>query len=131
MKHFFIEAIVFGPTSNIISFFSILSISLFLPILSRLFATTTSVGHVILQLNFLDFSRISIINWQQSFTQIDLPKGVTSGLVEAERLLGSEPKISFNYFSAGDVVRHPLVASIIEAYDKESKRKLNSVKLDN
>ena len=51
-------------------------------------------------------------------SQIDLPKGATSGLVEAERLLSSEPKISFNYFSAGDVVRHPLVASIIEAYDK-------------
>ncbi len=63
-------------------------------------------------------------------SQIDLPKGATSGLVEAERLLSSEPKISFNYFSAGDVVRHPLVASIIEAYDKDSKRKLNSVKLD-
>ncbi len=63
-------------------------------------------------------------------SQIDLPKGTTSGLVEAERLLGSKPKISFNYFSARDVVRHPLVASIIEAYDEDSKRKLNSVKLD-
>ena len=63
-------------------------------------------------------------------SQIDLPKGATSGLVEAERLLSSEPKISFNYFSSSDVVRHPLVASIIEAYDKDSKRKLNSLKLD-
>ncbi len=63
-------------------------------------------------------------------SQIDLPKGTTSGLVEAERLLSSKPKISFNYFSARDVVRHPLVASIIEAYDEDSKRKLNSVKLD-
>ncbi len=63
-------------------------------------------------------------------SQIDLPKGATSGLIEAERLLSSEPKISFNYFSARDVVRHPLVASIIEAYDEDSKRKLNSVKLE-
>ena len=63
-------------------------------------------------------------------SQIDLPKGATSGLVEAERLLSSTPKISFNYFSASDVVRHPLVATIIEAYDKESERKFNSVKLD-
>ena len=63
-------------------------------------------------------------------SQIDLPKGATSGLIEAERLLNSEPKISFNYFSANDVVRHSLVASIIKAYDRESKRKLNSVKLD-
>ena len=63
-------------------------------------------------------------------SQIDLPKGAISGLIEAERLLGSKSKISFNYFSARDVVRHPLVASIIEAYDEDSKRKLNSVKLD-
>ncbi|MCH1411807.1 MAG: PhoH family protein [Rhodobacteraceae bacterium] len=63
-------------------------------------------------------------------SQIDLPKGALSGLVEAERLLSSEQKISFNYFSARDVVRHPLVASIIEAYDADSKKKLNSLKLD-
>ena len=63
-------------------------------------------------------------------SQIDLPKGATSGLIEAERLLSSAPKIGFNYFSARDVVRHPLVASIIEAYDEDSRRKLNSVKLE-
>ena len=63
-------------------------------------------------------------------SQIDLPKGATSGLIEAERLLSSEPKICFNYFSARDVVRHPLVASIIEAYDEDSRRKLSSVKLE-
>ena len=63
-------------------------------------------------------------------SQIDLPKGATSGLIEAERLLSSEPKISFNYFSARDVVRHPLVASIIEAYEEDSGKKLNSVKLE-
>jgi len=63
-------------------------------------------------------------------SQIDLPKGATSGLIEAERLLSSEPKISFNYFSARDVVRHPLVASIIEAYEEDSRKKLNSVKLE-
>jgi len=63
-------------------------------------------------------------------SQIDLPKGATSGLIEAERLLSSEPKISFNYFSARDVVRHPLVASIIEAYEEDGRKKLNSVKLE-
>ena len=63
-------------------------------------------------------------------SQIDLPKGVTSGLVEAERLLSTLPNISFNYFSARDVVRHPLVASIIEAYDEDRQKKLNSVNLD-
>ncbi|SNS22631.1 PhoH family protein [Tropicimonas sediminicola] len=53
-------------------------------------------------------------------TQVDLPRGVTSGLVEAERLLSGVEGISFNYFSAKDVVRHPLVARIIEAYDTEA-----------
>ncbi len=52
-------------------------------------------------------------------TQIDLPRGVSSGLWDAERLLKSIPKISFNYFTSKDVVRHPLVAAIIEAYEAE------------
>ena len=52
-------------------------------------------------------------------TQIDLPRGVPSGLSDAERLLASIPQISFNYFSARDVVRHPLVAAIIEAYEAD------------
>ncbi|SHL06647.1 phosphate starvation-inducible protein PhoH [Roseovarius marisflavi] len=52
-------------------------------------------------------------------TQIDLPRGVPSGLADAERLLKAIPKISFNYFTSKDVVRHPLVAAIIEAYESE------------
>ena len=53
-------------------------------------------------------------------TQIDLPRGVSSGLWDAERLLKSIPKISFSYFTSKDVVRHPLVAAIIEAYEKDA-----------
>ncbi len=52
-------------------------------------------------------------------TQVDLPRGVTSGLSDAERLLKGIEKIGFNYFTAKDVVRHPLVARIIEAYDSD------------
>jgi phosphate starvation-inducible PhoH-like protein len=52
-------------------------------------------------------------------TQIDLPRGVPSGLSDAERLLKTIPQISFNYFTARDVVRHPLVAAIIEAYEAD------------
>ena len=52
-------------------------------------------------------------------SQVDLPRGVTSGLHDAERLLKSVPNIAFNYFTAADVVRHPLVAAIIEAYDAD------------
>ncbi|MFC4669304.1 PhoH family protein [Seohaeicola nanhaiensis] len=55
-------------------------------------------------------------------TQVDLPKNVDSGLADAERLLKSIPKISFNYFTSKDVVRHPLVAAIIEAYEADSGR---------
>ena len=53
-------------------------------------------------------------------TQVDLPKGVSSGLADAERLLKDIKKIDFNYFTAKDVVRHALVAKIIEAYDKDA-----------
>lgn len=52
-------------------------------------------------------------------TQIDLPRGVSSGLWDAERMLKDISKISFSYFTSKDVVRHPLVAAIIEAYEKE------------
>jgi phosphate starvation-inducible PhoH-like protein len=53
-------------------------------------------------------------------SQVDLPRGVQSGLADAERLLRGIEKISFNYFTSKDVVRHPLVAKIIEAYDADT-----------
>ena len=49
-------------------------------------------------------------------TQIDLPRGVMSGLVEAERILRDVDGVGFTRFTADDVVRHPLVARIIRAY---------------
>ncbi|MFD2740854.1 PhoH family protein [Sulfitobacter aestuarii] len=52
-------------------------------------------------------------------TQVDLPRGTASGLADAERLLKTIPKIGFNYFTSKDVVRHPLVAAIIEAYEAD------------
>ena len=50
-------------------------------------------------------------------SQIDLPKGRTSGLVEAQAVLANVPGVAFTQFEASDVVRHPLVARIVEAYD--------------
>jgi phosphate starvation-inducible PhoH-like protein len=50
-------------------------------------------------------------------TQVDLPRGTASGLAEAERILKGVKGVTFNYFTAKDVVRHPLVARIIEAYE--------------
>ncbi len=55
-------------------------------------------------------------------SQIDLPRGVTSGLAEAERILEGVKGVAFSYFTAKDVVRHPLVARIIEAYDRDDAR---------
>ena len=56
-------------------------------------------------------------------SQVDLPRGVASGLREAERILGQVGGISFNYFTSKDVVRHPMVAKIIEAYDADDPAK--------
>ncbi|CAM3437150.1 PhoH family protein [Marinicrinis lubricantis] len=53
-------------------------------------------------------------------TQIDLPKGKKSGLVEAERILLSVEEIGFIYFSEQDVVRHSLVQKIITAYNTDA-----------
>jgi len=49
-------------------------------------------------------------------SQIDLPKGRLSGLVEAQSVLADVNGVAFTQFTAGDVVRHPLVARIVEAY---------------
>ena len=56
-------------------------------------------------------------------SQVDLPRGVTSGLRDAERILKGVPRISFSYFTADDVVRHPLVAAVIKAYDADATRR--------
>jgi phosphate starvation-inducible PhoH-like protein len=50
-------------------------------------------------------------------SQIDLPKGSKSGLIEAERILRRVRGIAMTHFTAADVVRHPLVARIVEAYE--------------
>jgi len=55
-------------------------------------------------------------------SQIDLPRGVGSGLVEALRVLETVPEISVLRFGTADVVRHPLVARIIEAYERSGPR---------
>ena len=51
--------------------------------------------------------------------QNDLPKGQLSGLVDAERVLRRVKGISFTHFTSADVVRHPLVARIVDAYDAQ------------
>jgi phosphate starvation-inducible PhoH-like protein len=53
---------------------------------------------------------------------MDLPKGVASGLIEAQHVLAEVRGIAFTYFTAADVVRHPLVGRIVEAYEAADER---------
>ena len=55
-------------------------------------------------------------------SQIDLPKAQLSGLIDAERVLRRVKGIAITHFNSGDVVRHPLVARIVDAYDDARKR---------
>jgi phosphate starvation-inducible PhoH-like protein len=56
-------------------------------------------------------------------SQVDLPPGQTSGLIEAVRLLENVEGIGHVTFTAADVIRHELVARIVEAYDRAATRK--------
>ena len=53
-------------------------------------------------------------------TQIDLPKNQLSGLVQAQQILGGVRGIGFTRFTSRDVVRHPLVARIVDAYERHT-----------
>ncbi|MFD1555173.1 PhoH family protein [Paraburkholderia silviterrae] len=55
-------------------------------------------------------------------TQIDLPRGHKSGLIEAQHVLADVRGIALTRFTSADVVRHPLVARIVEAYDAHSNK---------
>ena len=68
----------------------------------------------------IGFGTRAVVNGDVS--QIDLPRGTASGLVEAERVLRRVRGIATTHFSAADVVRHPLVARIVEAYDAAERR---------
>jgi phosphate starvation-inducible PhoH-like protein len=56
-------------------------------------------------------------------TQTDLPEGTVSGLNEARTILSGIEGIRFSYFSKEDVIRHPLVQEIIQAYEKAEERR--------
>jgi len=55
-------------------------------------------------------------------SQIDLPKGALSGLIDAERVLAKVKGIAMTRFTSVDVVRHPLVARIVDAYEKRARQ---------
>jgi phosphate starvation-inducible PhoH-like protein len=79
-------------------------------------AQNTTPEQMKMFLTRIGFGAKAVVNGD--VTQIDLPRGRKSGLIEARRILGGVRGIAFTEFGAQDVVRHPLVARIIDAYDK-------------
>lgn len=82
-------------------------------------AQNTTVEQMKMFLTRQGFGSTAVITGD--ITQIDLPRGVMSGLRHASRVLSDVDGISFTRFESQDVVRHPLVQRIIEAYDNEQK----------
>ncbi|ALS78906.1 PhoH family protein [Planococcus kocurii] len=80
-------------------------------------AQNTTKAQMKMFLTRLGFDSKMIITGDK--TQIDLPRGAESGLIAAETILKDVPTIHFQYLESGDVVRHPLVAKIIDAYEKQ------------
>jgi phosphate starvation-inducible PhoH-like protein len=81
----------------------------------------TSVEQMKMFLTRIGFNSRAVITGD--ITQVDLPRGQTSGLRHAIEVLQNIDGISFNFFQAKDVVRHPVVGRIIEAYEHHEHKK--------
>jgi phosphate starvation-inducible PhoH-like protein len=81
-------------------------------------AQNTTPEQMKMFLTRIGFGAKAVVNGD--VTQIDLARGQKSGLIEARRILEGVRGIAFTQFGAQDVVRHPLVARIIDAYEKNS-----------
>jgi phosphate starvation-inducible PhoH-like protein len=79
-------------------------------------AQNTTPEQMKMFLTRIGFGAKAVVNGD--ITQIDLARGQKSGLIESRRILEGVRGIAFTQFGAQDVVRHPLVARIIDAYDK-------------
>ncbi|MGG3562197.1 PhoH family protein [Neobacillus rhizosphaerae] len=84
-------------------------------------AQNTTHAQMKMFLTRLGFGSKMVITGDQ--TQIDLPKGAKSGLIVAEEILQNVNGISFVFLEQSDVVRHPLVGKIIQAYEKTANQK--------
>lgn len=84
-------------------------------------AQNTTQAQMKMFLTRLGFGSKMVITGDQ--TQIDLPRGVKSGLIMAENILAGVDGIEFIHLEQTDVVRHPLVARIIRAYEKNDEQK--------
>ncbi len=79
-------------------------------------AQNTTIEQMKMFLTRIGFSSTAVITGD--ITQIDLPQGKKSGLRHVIDILDDEPGISFTFFKPRDVVRHPLVARILNAYER-------------
>jgi phosphate starvation-inducible PhoH-like protein len=84
-------------------------------------AQNTTQAQMKMFLTRLGFGSKMVITGDSS--QVDLPRGVRSGLIVAEEILDGVSGISFIHLEQSDVVRHPLVARIIHAYEKQSEER--------
>ncbi|RIX84260.1 PhoH family protein [Acidovorax cavernicola] len=83
-------------------------------------AQNTTVEQMKMFLTRIGFGAKAVVTGDVS--QIDLPKQQLSGLIDAERVLKRVAGIATTHFTSADVVRHPLVAKIVDAYDGQRKR---------
>ena len=83
-------------------------------------AQNTTVEQMKMFLTRIGFGAKAVVTGDVS--QIDLPKTQPSGLIDAERVLKRVNGIAITRFTSADVVRHPLVARIVDAYDNARKR---------
>lgn len=81
-------------------------------------AQNTSVAQMKMFLTRIGFGSRSVVTGD--VTQIDLPRGQTSGLQNAIEILSDVDGVAFTYFTPGDVVRHQLVQRIVEAYEADT-----------
>lgn len=86
-------------------------------------AQNTSPEQMKMFLTRLGFGSKAVVTGD--ITQVDLPKGHYSGLIEVQRVLQNITDISFHYFTVADIVRNPLVQSIINAYESIGDGDLN------
>jgi phosphate starvation-inducible PhoH-like protein len=82
-------------------------------------AQNTTPEQMKMFLTRIGFGAKAVVNGD--VTQIDLGRGQKSGLIEARRILAGVRGIAFTQFGAQDVVRHPLVARIIDAYEQQAQ----------
>ena len=81
----------------------------------------TTVEQMKMFLTRIGFNSKAVITGD--ITQVDLPRGVRSGLRHAIEVLKDVNDIAFNFFSANDVIRHPVVARIVMAYEEHERQK--------